>query len=364
MDIENLLQDEASYLRADPWFRAGAQIANAPIAPQTNAQALAIPLLQGLIGGGLQGYGKNRALDAAYGDYRNIVGDAAPEVRPEQWSIKNAQSELISSLLAQEAAESQRMEAAKSQAKMAEQLAKTYGVTPVYSEIGELVGTKPIPGIKVGGNTTGAFSEDSVNAFSKQRDAFYQSDAFKKYAAVEPTARALAAALKDPSTATDFEIPKLLIQIIEPGLAAMQGEVDAVNNSPNIPERLKGEIVKAIQNKTGITLGTRAALERVAMRQYGPRRDAYEKALASFTKTAKLLGAPDELLPEISYLGASAPTEQIFTLGTDFAKELGTITTPLAPRGGYPGPRLIGKDARTGEEIYIVNGVKVKKKGA
>lgn len=60
------------YLGSNPYYSAGANILQSAMPrAETNAQALAFPLLQGLIGGGLVGYGKNQATEAAYQDASN-----------------------------------------------------------------------------------------------------------------------------------------------------------------------------------------------------------------------------------------------------------------------------------------------------
>ncbi len=74
-DLMSLLMQavggENDYLAKDPWYTTGAGLAKAQLpAPQDNAQAFLMPILQGLVSGGMAGYGKKNALEAQFDAYK------------------------------------------------------------------------------------------------------------------------------------------------------------------------------------------------------------------------------------------------------------------------------------------------------
>jgi hypothetical protein len=113
---------ENDLLADNPWYMAGRQIQGmqAP-QPQNNTQALLLPMLQGLAGGGLMGYGKGQAYEAGYDQYRNnpllkaMVGSDtvgadgqaplipyASETMPENWTPKIGKTDLLQALSAKQ----------------------------------------------------------------------------------------------------------------------------------------------------------------------------------------------------------------------------------------------------------------------
>ena len=110
-----------SYLKKSPWAQAGAQIMQieTPVA-QTNAQAFSIPFIQGLLGGGLMGYGKKQATQQAYQDYAKnplLKGTYTSEI-PEGWSADTGRADLLQGLVRAEAERKAEAEKAKQQAKI------------------------------------------------------------------------------------------------------------------------------------------------------------------------------------------------------------------------------------------------------
>lgn len=123
-----------SYLKKSPWAQAGAQIMQieTPVA-QTNAQAFSIPFIQGLLGGGLMGYGKKQATQQAYQDYAKnplLKGTYTSEI-PEGWSADTGRADLLQGLVRAEAekkAEEQRLKQAAAMEKFL--MGKSLRATP------------------------------------------------------------------------------------------------------------------------------------------------------------------------------------------------------------------------------------------
>lgn len=123
------LGDEAFYLQRDPYFMAGRSIASMPVPQaQNDAQAVIGPILMGLMGGGLMGYGRNNANQAAFADYRQspllaamsdqygarpagaafgplTEGDAAAaDAMPEGWTVRQGRQDLMLAAMQQQIA--------------------------------------------------------------------------------------------------------------------------------------------------------------------------------------------------------------------------------------------------------------------
>lgn len=111
-----------SYLKKSPWAQAGAQIMQIETpAPQTNAQAFSIPFIQGLLGGGLMGYGKKQATQQAFEDYSKnplLKGTYASGEMPEGWSADTGRTDLLQGLVRAEAEKKAAAETAKQAAAM------------------------------------------------------------------------------------------------------------------------------------------------------------------------------------------------------------------------------------------------------
>lgn len=114
--------DSNDYLQRNPWAQAGAQIMQVQSqAPQTNAQAFSIPFIQGLLGGGLMGYGKKQATRQAYQDYAKnpmLQGTYAADQMPEGWSADTGRADLLQGLVRAEAEKKAAAETAKQAAAM------------------------------------------------------------------------------------------------------------------------------------------------------------------------------------------------------------------------------------------------------
>lgn len=139
--------DEADYYAEDPWYRAGASILKSQMpAPETSAQAFLFPFLQGAVGGGLIGYGKDSANESAYSDYRKspfLQGSDlySSEEMPKDWSIKQGQRNSIETYLADQQKNEKELQDLKAESQMAQILAKE-GVIK-----GPDGGVVPIPGL-------------------------------------------------------------------------------------------------------------------------------------------------------------------------------------------------------------------------
>ena len=132
--LQALSKKKGDYLAENPYYRAGAQLSQQPVAaPQSNLQALLLPLLQGASTGLLTGYGKQQANQAEIADknslFNSISGrDFSPE---EALSGETATLSLLNALQEKQDRQSLAAIEAANKAKLANTLAgKFMGVTP------------------------------------------------------------------------------------------------------------------------------------------------------------------------------------------------------------------------------------------
>lgn len=159
--LAQALGGESDYLAKDPFFMGGRAFSQMALpAPTNDLEAWLGPALQGGLTGLLTGYGRSRAEDQAYKDYRpylqsalqnpynsfvgpltsqqsnesNMIQEAilgadpyAAEMRPEDWTIGQGRLDLLQKALAAENQQALEMEQAKSQSALQEMLLKDYG---------------------------------------------------------------------------------------------------------------------------------------------------------------------------------------------------------------------------------------------
>ena len=131
MDLFELLanggDNEATYRAQNPWYQAGGAVFQQPLpAPRSSTEAFLGPILQGLAGGTMLGYGRRQADQAAYEDYRNnplfeaLKGSEDPgaqtlmrsyqgEEAPEGWTARQGKRDTILAALRQSIAQEERM---------------------------------------------------------------------------------------------------------------------------------------------------------------------------------------------------------------------------------------------------------------
>lgn len=318
-----------SYLKKSPWAQAGAQIMQieAPVA-QTNAQAFSIPFIQGLLGGGLMGYGKKQATEQAYQDYAKnpmLQGTYAADQMPEGWSADTGRADLLQGLVRAEAERKAEAEKAKQQAKIEALLMQQGGMLSKDAEgrtaIVRIPGLGKIQAELAGEKARAAkqaelmaeadslgYSPKKEEETDKLRKEFSSLPEVKNYSLVEKTGGIMAEALKDPSATTDLELTRYSILLIEPGMAVLQGEQSAVANSGSIPQNWKGQIDKAMKGESSLTPEVREGLRRLALRAFEGNKASYDKVLGFYKKQAGIRGIDPE---RISYLGDSPSSETI-----------------------------------------------------
>lgn len=131
----------------------------------------------------------------------------------------------------------------------------------------------------------------------------------KKFGGIAIYADAMAKALEDPHAMTDLELVRYSILMIEPMMAVREGEQGAVLASQSIPEKLKGQISKALNGESALTAESRIGLRNLALRAYSSHKAEFDKALSFYKDKAQRRGIDPEY---VSYMGEPVAAEKIF----------------------------------------------------
>lgn len=336
------LPDEKEYYANDPWYVAGSKTLGMRVDPsiyQNNQEALLYPILQGLAGGAMQGYGEQSSYQQALEDmgpvYQRVTGE---EYNPNagfgpvasgdtyadmlqdgeiQPSIKQMKGDLLLALSDRENREEREFEAAKRNAELRdkqdfEKFKFNLESSPeAMASKAKAKGQEKASELKAEADFIGynPKKEDATDALRKEFSALPE---VKNYAQVEKAASVLNEATKDKSAVTDQELVRYSILLIEPGMAVREGEQAAVANSQSLPEAWKGQLRKALVGESALSDDTRAGLKRLAERAYIGQKDQYDRALTFYQSQAKQKGIdPDR----ISYMGESSELSDVFKTG-------------------------------------------------
>lgn len=340
-------KSQGEYYANDPFFTGGLSLARTPT-PQarTNAEALWMPALQGLLSGGLIEYGKQQANKTAYDDHRSLLGmlggersAPVPDVMPEGWTVDNGQQSLMLEVLRKQ----QDDELAQKKAEAGYELEKLLagkGLTATPE------GLRPIAGFaaanaaiagaeKAAARTAEIQAEADAMGYNpkvedetdKLRKEFTGLPEVKNYSMIDTAAKTVTKALADPSAVSDQELVRRTIQLIEPGMAVREGEQAAVAASQSIPEKWKGALNKSLKGGTALNPQVREGIARLAQRAFEGHKEKYDTALGFYKNQA----IAKKLDPSrVSYLGESTPTEAIFAAPT---KIINGVTYKKVPGG-------------------------------
>lgn len=163
---------------------------------------------------------------------------------------------------------------------------------------------------KVPGTPQYEANKEARASLDKLRNEFNALPEVKTFSIAQKAAEAMAGALKDPGAASDLELTRYSIQMIEPGMAVREGEQAAVLGSGSIPEQWKGQINKTLSSGSALTPEVREGLKRLASRAYSSQKNAYDKALTYHQGLAVGRGLDPNM--SISYLGEAPAVESIF----------------------------------------------------
>jgi len=142
----------------------------------------------------------------------------------------------------------------------------------------------------------------------KLRREFNTRPEIKGYSKIRDAAAVVQLAEKDPSAVASMELAKRAVHLIEPGLAALQGEVNAVENSASIPGAFKAKLKKALIGEGGLDESVRKGIIEMAKRSYTVAAQSYEETRKFYEDEALAAGLQPS---RISSFGPAKPFEYL-----------------------------------------------------
>jgi|LakMenEpi03Aug12_release.lakeMendotaPanAssembly.Ray.scaffolds.fasta_scaffold01948_43 hypothetical protein len=130
----------------------------------------------------------------------------------------------------------------------------------------------------------------------------------KGYSKLRDAAAVIQLAEQDPSAVSSMELAKRAVHLIEPGLAALQGEVSAIENSASIPGGLKAKLKRALLGEGGLDEGVRKGIIDMGRRAYQVASQTYEETRKFYEDEATTAGIDPK---RISSFGIAKPFEML-----------------------------------------------------
>lgn len=144
------------------------------------------------------------------------------------------------------------------------------------------------------------------SAMNTLREDFQKQKEVENFITADTGFRSLSGAMKDPYSTSDVEIVKSVVQAIEPGLAVNGGEVDAIQQSASIPENIKGQLLKTLQDGSALTDPVREGLFRIAKRRYVEHATKFKLVQDNVKARTEKIGGD---LLDIGYLATYTPVD-------------------------------------------------------
>jgi hypothetical protein len=345
MDLFELLanggDNEATYRAQNPWYQAGGAVFQQQLpAPRSSTEAFLGPILQGLAGGTMLGYGRRQADQAAYEDYRNnplfeaLKGSEDPgaqtllrsyqgEEAPEGWTARQGKRDTILAALRQSIAQEERLKNIDAQNDLAKML---LGKDATINEDGKIVPVQSLLDIeaqktaanevaKIRGQNEGWGGDPLSNPDSPQskakraaasdeqglRKEFQGNEVYTKFKTSEIGFKSLVEAHKDKAGTSDLELVRGAIQAIEPAMAVREGEAKAVEGSSAIPDQWKASLNKSLKGGTGLPPEVRDGIMRIAARRYEQYANEFNSQRTKYSGLADEYGyIPDRVVADPS----------------------------------------------------------------
>lgn len=178
----------------------------------------------------------------------------------------------------------------------------------------------------------GAKTPGDEKTISDLRKEINQRPEVKEFSKLKSAAEVVAKAAEDPSAVASMELVKRAVHLIEPGLAALQGETNAVKNSASIPGAWKASMEQALTGQGGLDPLVRDGIVKMAERAYDVSKTKYDDISQFYSKEAITRGVDPERL---FYLGKAPSFTELKTKATanvegDIARLQAVLTNPQA----------------------------------
>lgn len=276
------------------------------------AMTLGGALVAGLLGYQARSEAEQRNVAQAQFLPELFAQTTTPERRAEIFAVEPRLAKVYKGLQLQQAlagitaAQTRATEEMKADVEAQKQRAIDLGIS--YKEAGEP--TTPTEIIMSEGGGYSYLGKKGEADLTEAQKTFANSDASKNYIYTKEVLQRLAPAIVNTHAVVDVDFAKGAIQGIEPKLATQQGEVDAINKSPSIPESLRAMMANAAEGKGRLTPKMRAQIVGILERAYTSQADSYKEGLNFYANEAITKARRPELAEEIrERISASGPVQ-------------------------------------------------------
>lgn len=209
--------------------------------------------------------------------------------------------DLTNALARAKALETQATEEAKAKVDVQKQIdierGVPYGTTKVTAPVVEEAPVSTPGETRVGFTYLGKQAETELKDIQKNLS---NRPEFKNFSYTSDVLKRLAQGVMKTDAVSDVDFAKGAIQAIEPGLATQQGEVNAITQSPSIPDQLKAAMANAAEGKGKLTPKIRAQIVGIAENAYRTQAASYDKLVDFYTQEAVTRTRRPDLADEIS----------------------------------------------------------------
>lgn len=208
-----------------------------------------------------------------------------------------------------EARRTQAQEEAKARVDVQKQIDIERGVPYGTTKASELITPAAGPG------QSGFLGKAAEGELEKIQKTFSNRPEFKQYSYTRDVLKRLAQGVMKTDAVSDVDFAKGAIQAIEPGLATTSGEVNAITQSPSIPEQLKAAMANAADGTGKLTPKIRAQILGIVEGAYKTQADTYNNQFEFYKNEAiskiRRPEAAEQIEKRISDLGRPEPYEAV-----------------------------------------------------
>lgn len=279
--------------------------------------------LGGALLAGLLGYQARAAADERNAAQAQFIPElfsstTTPERRAAIFAEEPRLAKVYKGLALQKALQGIELENARKTEEMKAQVAAQKEVAVDLGLPFDQVG-KPAPAMTpAAGSSTGQYTYLGKKAEDELKDVqktFSNTPEYKNYEYTKGVLERLSQGVMKTDAVSDVDFAKGAIQAIEPGLATQQGEVDAINKSPSIPDQLKATMANAADGQGKLTPKIRAQILGIVEGAYNTQASNYQQRYDFYTNEAITKSRRPELSDEIgkriSASGSARPYEDV-----------------------------------------------------
>lgn len=341
-----LLPDENALLAEDPFYLSGVNVLRAPMGrPSNNWEAILMPTLQGLVGGGLTGYGRAGVSDQLETGYDNIMGSLLGD---SSYSLQSGFGPVASGDQYGKMVDAGRVEfnpqTAKSQLALAlmgrEERAKQQGS---FADMQDFVQKELIKNqIINAGNEPKRLSELENTTYNRITGA----PVTKSYQDIEANFNSLQALAKEDSKTATVGMINALARIWDPGVSVREGDIKINADAQSVLDQTLGDWRGYLTGKSQLSAETKQRMISAAARKYNEFGKQYDAERGLLLDALKRQGGNPENVPTRGFNPYEPPQVGIYA---------GQQQSGGGQQGIPPGMMLM-RNRKTGETKLVPHG--------